>query len=99
VPVKSAERQAALMDHKTREFLVRQQTQTVNAIRARLGEFGIVVPTGIHTVDRLLAAAEEGPEAARPAVDSPRRAAARHPRPHRQGEPETPSPQASAATG
>lgn len=26
VPVKSAERQASLLDHKTREFLVRQQT-------------------------------------------------------------------------
>lgn len=36
VPVKSAERQAALLDHKTREFLVRQRTQLVNAIRAHL---------------------------------------------------------------
>jgi transposase len=39
VPVKSAERQAALLDHKARDFLVRQRTQTVNAIRAHLGEF------------------------------------------------------------
>ena len=29
VPVKSAERQAALLDHKTRDFLVRQRTQLV----------------------------------------------------------------------
>jgi len=69
VPVKSAERQAALVDHKTREFLVRQQTQTVNAIRAHLAEFGIVVPKGIQNVGRLQAAAEEVPEAARPALD------------------------------
>jgi transposase len=69
VPVKSAERQAALVDHKTREFLVRQQTQTVNAIRAHLAEFGIVMPKGIQNVDRLLTATGETPEAARPALD------------------------------
>jgi transposase len=69
VPVKSAERQAALLDHKTRDFLIRQQTQTVNAIRAHLAEFGIVVAKGIHNVDRLLATAEEAPEAAHPAFE------------------------------
>jgi transposase len=42
VPVKSTERQAALLDHKARDFLVRQRTQTANAIRAHLSEFGIV---------------------------------------------------------
>jgi transposase len=36
VPVKSAERQAALLDHKTRDFLVRQRTQMVNTIRAHI---------------------------------------------------------------
>ena len=69
VPVKSAERQAALLDHKTRDFLVRQRTQLVNTIRAHLSEFGIVVAKGIHHVDRLLAATTELPAAARPAVD------------------------------
>ena len=69
VPVKSAERQAALLDHKTRDFLVRQRTQLVNTIRAHLSEFGIVVAKGIHNVDRLLAATTELPAAARPAVD------------------------------
>lgn len=67
VPVKSAERQAALLGHKTRDFLVRQRTQLVNTIRAHLSEFGIV--KGIHNVNRLLEAATELPEAARPAVD------------------------------
>jgi transposase len=42
--VKSAERQAAALDHKTRDFLVRQRTHLVNTIRAHLSEFGIVVP-------------------------------------------------------
>lgn len=69
VPVKSAERQAALLNHKTRDFLVRQRTQLVNTIRAHLSEFGIVVAKGIHNVDRLLEAAKDLPEAARPAVD------------------------------
>lgn len=57
VPVKTADRQAALLDHKARDFLVRQRTQVVNAIRAHLGEFGIVMAKGIHNVVRLLDAA------------------------------------------
>jgi transposase len=69
VPVKSADRQAGLLDHKARDFLVRQRTQTVNAIRAHLSEFGIVVAKGIHSLDRLLEAARDMPEAARPALD------------------------------
>lgn len=69
VPIKSADRQAALLDHKARDFLVRQQTQTVNAIRAHLAEFGIVVAKGIHNVDRLIEATRDLPEAARPALD------------------------------
>ena len=59
VPVKSEETQALLMIHKAREFLVRQQTQIVNAMRAHLGEFGIVVPKGIHNVERLIMACEQ----------------------------------------
>jgi transposase len=69
VPVKSAEAQAALLDHKARDFLIRQQTQTVNTIRAHLAEFGIVVAKGIHNVDRLLEAVEQVPEAARSALE------------------------------
>lgn len=69
VPAKSTEAQAALLDHKARDFLIRQQTQTVNTIRAHLAEFGIVVAKGIHNVDRLLAAAEQAPEATRPALE------------------------------
>ena len=40
VPVTSAERQAALPDHRTRDFLVRQRTQLVNRMRAHLSGFG-----------------------------------------------------------
>jgi transposase len=69
VPVKSAETQAALLDHKTRDFLVRQRTQIINAIRAHMGEFGIVVAKGIQNIERLIAAAQNVPEAARLALD------------------------------
>ena len=69
VPIKSAERQAALLDHKARDFLVRQRTQVVNALRAHLSAFGIVMAKGIHNLDRLREAAQDVPDAARPALD------------------------------
>lgn len=48
VPVKSAEAQAALALHRTRDLLVRQRTQLVNMIRALLAEFGIETARGLH---------------------------------------------------
>ncbi|MEM6946162.1 MAG: IS110 family transposase, partial [Pseudomonadota bacterium] len=69
MPVKTADAQAALLDHRARDFLIRQQTQTVNTIRAHLAEFGIAVAKSIHNVDRLLEAAAQTPEAARPALE------------------------------
>jgi transposase len=69
VPVKSAGRLAALLDHKARDFLVRQRSQTINAIRAHLSQFGIVVAKGIHNVSRLIEAASNVPEAAYPALE------------------------------
>jgi transposase len=38
VPIKSAEQQAALMLHKTRELLVKQRTMNINALRGHLSE-------------------------------------------------------------
>ncbi len=55
VAVKSAEQQSVLMGHRTRELLVRQRTMLVNAIRAHMAEFGIVVRTGLPQVKELLA--------------------------------------------
>ncbi len=69
VPVKTETQQAVLMQHRTRDFLVRQLTQLANAIRAHLGEFGLVVPKGVHNMGRLTAeaeAAELPPEARAP---------------------------------
>jgi transposase len=58
VPLKTEKQQAVLMQHRARDFLVRQLTQLANAIRAHLGEFGIVVPKGVHNMGRLIAEAE-----------------------------------------
>ena len=59
VPIKTAEQQAALMLHKTRELLVKQRTMSVNAVRSHLAEFGIVAAKGIGRVEELLELAKE----------------------------------------
>lgn len=56
VPVKSAEQQAVLMLHRTRELLVRQRTMLVNALRGHMAELGIIAPQGISRVGDLVAA-------------------------------------------
>ena len=58
VPIKSADQQAVLMLHKTRELLVKQRTMAVNALRGHLSEFGLIAPKGIHRVKELLALAQ-----------------------------------------
>jgi transposase len=42
VRVKSAEQQGQLMQHRTRDLLMRQRTQVINALRAHMAELGIV---------------------------------------------------------
>ena len=46
VPVKSADRQAVLVLHRSRDLLMRQRTMLLNALRAHLAEFGIIAPQG-----------------------------------------------------
>ena len=55
VAVKSEAQQAAAMAYRTRDLLVRQRTQTINALRGHLAEQGIVAPTGPAHVGRLAA--------------------------------------------
>jgi transposase len=72
VPIKSAEQQATLMLHKTRELLVKQRTMSVNALRSHLSEFGIIIAKGIGRIDELLKLAEVDttlPDAAKAAVN------------------------------
>ena len=46
VAVKTAEQQARAMLFRTRDLLVRQRTQLINALRGQLSEHGVVAPQG-----------------------------------------------------
>jgi transposase len=54
VAIKTPEQQSAMMLHRVRLVLCRQRTQLSNAIRAHLGEFGIVAAAGRLGLERLL---------------------------------------------
>ena len=77
VPIKSIEQQAARGLEGARELLVNQQTQLINSVRGRLGEYGIVAAQGRRGFAALAAQIEaEDPEipaaalvALRPLVD------------------------------
>jgi transposase len=66
VALKSEAQQAMAMAYRTRDLLVRQRTQTINALRGHLAEYGVVAPTGIAHVGRL-AAIVDGEEGVLPA--------------------------------
>ena len=53
VAVKSEEQQARSMIFRTRDLLVRQRTQLINALRGHLAEHGVVAPQGTAHVKRL----------------------------------------------
>ena len=55
VRIKSAEQQGQLMQHRTRDVLIRQRTQIINALRAHLAELGIVAAQGDAGVSELRA--------------------------------------------
>jgi transposase len=59
VPVKGEEQQAILVLHRTRELLIRQRTMLINALRAHMAEFGIVVAQGRTGVMMLAALVED----------------------------------------
>ncbi len=69
VAVKTEEQQARGMLFRTRDLLVRQRTQTINALRGHLAEFGVIAPQGPAHVGRLASAlggpASRLPEAVR----------------------------------
>src|SRR5438034_11508618 len=54
VRVKSAEQQGRLMQHRTRDLLMRQRTQVINALRAHLAELGIAAAQGREGLKELL---------------------------------------------
>jgi transposase len=55
VRIKSEEQQGQLMQHRTRDLLMRQRTQLINALRGHLAEFGIVAAKGDTGLKELLA--------------------------------------------
>jgi transposase len=55
VGIKSAAQQGQLMQHRTRDLLIRQRTQLINALRAHLAELGIVAAQGCEGIKKLLA--------------------------------------------
>lgn len=65
VPVKGEAASAVIVLHRVRDFLVRQVTQTGNAIRAHMAEFGIVTAKGAKVVEGLASELDSLPEAAR----------------------------------
>ena len=65
VAVKSEEAQASAMVLRTRDLLVRQPTQAINALRGHLAEFGVIVAKGLAHVAKLIALLDD------PASDLP----------------------------
>ncbi len=47
------------MVFRTRDFLVRQRTQMVNALRSHLAQYGVVAPQGIANINRLSDAVDD----------------------------------------
>ena len=68
VPVKTEDQQAALMLHKARELLVRQQTMLVNALRGHMAEFGMIAPQGRGKVEDIIAVIEDAEDESIPAL-------------------------------
>ena len=54
VPIKSVAQQSALMLHRTRDLLMRQRTQLINAMRAHLAELGLVAQKGHEGLQQLM---------------------------------------------
>ena len=59
VAVKTEAQQASGMLFRTRDLLVRQRTQAINALRGHLAEFGVVAPQGTAHIGRLASVLED----------------------------------------
>ena len=65
VAIKSEEQQASAAVFRARDLLVRQRTQTINALRGLLAEYGWIAPKGLFHVSGMMARIED------PACDLP----------------------------
>jgi transposase len=68
VAVKTEEQQARSMIFRTRDLLVRQRTQLINALRGHLAEHGVVAPQGPAHVKRLADAIDDEQSLIQPIV-------------------------------
>jgi transposase len=59
VPIKTADQQGALSVHRTRDLMISQRTQLINALRAHLAEVGLVADQGRDGLARLVALATD----------------------------------------
>jgi transposase len=59
VAVKSEQTQGVAVVLRTRDLLIRQRTQTINALRGHLAEFGQVAPQGSSYATKLIAMVED----------------------------------------
>ncbi len=66
--VKSADQQAVLMLHRSRELLVRQRTMLINALRGHCGEFGMIAAQGARKVAALIEVIEDPDDCRLPAL-------------------------------
>lgn len=53
VPVKTADQQSQGMVFKTRDLLVRQRNQVINALRGHMAEYGIVAAAGLTFIKKI----------------------------------------------
>ena len=68
VPIKTEEQQAALMLHKARDLLIRQQTMLINAIRGPMAELGMIAPQGFTKIKDLIAVIQDSEDQSIPAL-------------------------------
>jgi transposase len=68
VPIKTEEQQAALMLHKARDLLIRQQTMLINAIRGHMAELGMIAPQGFTKINDLIAVIQDSEDQSIPAL-------------------------------
>ncbi len=69
-PVKDEEQQASAVVFRARDLLVRQRTQTINALRGHLTEYGWVIAKGVPHVARLIERIEDPDTALPPSARS-----------------------------
>lgn len=55
VQVNSPDQQAVLLQHKTRDLLVRQRTLQVSALQGAIVEFGIILAVGVAGLNQMIA--------------------------------------------